>query len=111
ADECGRQIAIDLDGDDATRSRCQRAGQRSAPGPDFEEGFIARRVDCVDELGDPDRLEEVLAEPLPWRSAPIMPLPSNRSPRASNAPRFPQSPPRSDRSSGPPRESAFRRWR
>ena len=66
ADERGRQIAIDLHSYDASRSRCQRAGQRSAAGSDFEEGFMSRGFDGVDELGDPDRLEEVLAEPLPW---------------------------------------------
>jgi hypothetical protein len=99
----GREIAVDLNGDETAHARRQCGGQRAPPGTNFEKRVTGGRLDRANELVHPGRFEEMLAEALPGggtldaRGRAV--TPSRRRPRraarrASSAPRFPQFPPR-----------------
>ena len=58
---CG-ETRIDFDPDNTRPGLGERPGQRAAARPDFEKAVVGRWCDGVDDLRDPGRLEEVLAE-------------------------------------------------
>src|SRR5687768_3034580 len=78
--EGGREIAIDFDGEQAFDPGCQRHRERAAAGSDLEERVVGVSVERVDELGDPRRLEEVLAESLASR-----PCTGSKDPQSSSS--------------------------
>ncbi len=63
-----REIAIDLDGEEALHSGGQRHGQRAAARSDLEERLVWACVESVNELCDPGRLQKMLAESLASQS-------------------------------------------
>jgi hypothetical protein len=62
--EIGREVAVNLDGDDAGDVWRERACQSAATGADFEKGIAGRRLERGNQLVDPGWFEKVLAESL-----------------------------------------------
>jgi hypothetical protein len=59
-----RQVAVDLDGNDAGDVGRERTGQGAATGADLEKGIAVRRPERGNQLVDPGWFEKVLAESL-----------------------------------------------
>ena len=62
--ERGGEVAVDFEGRDRLCAGGERARERTRTGADLDELLIRLRRDRLDDLVDPDRLQEVLAEAL-----------------------------------------------